>query len=68
MYSGGYTMTQSHDHTKAFTIFCRAMAENMNAQSERLADGRMDYTANDIKVMPEAISAYMLTLEIAGKV
>lgn len=60
-------MQQSHDNTQAFTTFCQAMADDMNEQGMKYAD-KADYTAEDVKAIPEAVSAYMLTLEIAGKV
>ena len=55
------------DKTEAFTIFCQAMADDMNTEGMKHAD-KADYTAEDIKAIPEAVSAFMLTLEIANKV
>ena len=57
----------STDNTKAFTVFCQAMADDMNKAGEMTCD-KANYTAEDVKAMPEAVSAFLLTLEIAGKV
>lgn len=49
------------DYTREFAEFCQAMADSMNQNQEC-----KPVTVNEVKSMPEAIDAFLCTLELAN--
>ena len=50
------------DYTQQFNDFCQAMADEMNSKNPL----GFQVTVRDVKAMPEAVNAFMATLELAG--
>ena len=49
------------DRTQEFTDFCQAMADSMNENQEC-----NPVTVDEVKAMPEAIDAFLCTLELVN--